>query len=73
MKQQQTRMFEFEDLPLFSQTSINTTAPVEPSSATIHTQQALPAKCYACRDTGRVGKNFCWCEAGTKARVTHSD
>jgi len=68
----QSRMFETEDLPLFSNTPINTTAPARPNDAPVHTQAHLPAHCRTCQDTGRLDDGFCWCTAGDETR-THRD
>ena len=65
MKQQ--RMFETEDLPLFSGTAptghIETFDPLP-----AHRQESL-AKCRFCADTGRVKDGFCWCKVGKALRV----
>jgi len=66
----QSRMFETEDLPLFSNTPINTNAPARPNNAPVHTQDKLPYACAACCDTGWLDDGFCWCKAGDQARET---
>ena len=65
---EQAKMFETEDLPLFSGTApmghIETFDP-KPE----HRQESL-AKCRLCQDTGVLGEHaFCWCEAGQKAKA----
>lgn len=72
MKPNQTRLWETEDLPLFSNTPINTTAPARPSNTPVPIQVHLPYNCAACCDTGRLDDGFCWCTAGDETR-THRD
>lgn len=56
-----------EDLPLFSGTApVVRVGPPAPEPA--GTQEPLPVRCRTCRDTGKVGASFCWCEAGEAAR-----
>lgn len=67
----QLKMFETEDLPLFSGTAptghIETFDP-KPE----HLQESL-AKCRFCADTGKLGDfAYCWCEAGQQARAART-
>jgi hypothetical protein len=58
----QTRMFEFEDLPLFSGTAQITaedTVDIGPA-----VEQESLATCRLCLDTGQIGNGRCWCEKG---------
>jgi hypothetical protein len=62
MKPRQARMFETEDLPLFSGTvSRGTLPPASPAEP----RQPILGKCRLCLDTGLVEGKPCWCEAGT--------
>lgn len=65
---QQDRLFQTEDLPLFSETCPTTPEP-ELSVAPAMIQDTLPAQCAACLDTGRLDDGFCWCEAGENAHA----
>ena len=73
MKPKQTRLWETEDLPLFSNTPINTTAPERPSDAPAAIQDKLPYRCAACCDTGKLDDSPCWCLAGDEMTYSHHD
>ena len=61
----QKRMFETEDLPLFSGTAQKCTVETfDPKPA--HRQESM-AHCPLCLDTGKIGKIYCLCEMGTAA------
>lgn len=64
----QIRMFDAQDLPLFSGTAPRCHIKVfDPKPA--HHQESF-AKCRFCQDTGVLGDYaFCWCEAGQKQRM----
>jgi hypothetical protein len=68
----QARMFETEDLPLFSGTPQSGNA--EPFDPAYVGHQMSTAKCRLCMDTGAVQAEsgttprWCWCEAGQVAR-----
>ncbi len=66
-KMNQKRMFETEDLPLFSRTPVSATiAPFVPQVSSV---QLSLDKCRFCFGTGMVGKLFCGsCEAGNALR-----
>jgi hypothetical protein len=61
MKAKQARMFQTEDLPLFSGTTPRGTIPTS-----THAEPAQPilGGCRLCLDTGLVDGKPCWCEAG---------
>ena len=68
----QQRMWQTDDLPLFSGTPIR----VEPLLARDERgldQPPLPCRCRLCRDTGTVvvshSVEYCVCEAGQAARL----
>ena len=48
MKPTQARMFETEDLPLFSQTSQRVEEPITAAPDRVYIQQSIPVKCAAC-------------------------
>lgn len=64
------RMWEVEDLPLFSGTPIRAEAPQTAPDSVAH-QRSLPHKWGLCKHTGVVMNNeqreFCWCDAGLQA------
>lgn len=66
----QKRIWESEDLPLFSGTPIRGDPP-KAASDTTHRQRPLGAKCRLCLDTGIImdghDVKFCWCPVGLQA------
>lgn len=64
MSKKQLSMFTTEDLPLFSGTAQR--AEISPfEMKEVPVQEALPADCRFCQDTGVLGEyGFCWCQAG---------
>ena len=68
MKPKQSRMFETQDLPLFSGTSQRAEEPIAATPDRVYIQQTIPARCAACLDTGWLDQGFCWCRAGDEAR-----
>jgi len=64
------RMWESEDLPLFSGTPVRVDPP-KAASDTDQRQRPLGAECRLCFDTGIVlvdrEPKFCWCDAGLQA------
>lgn len=73
MKTQQPTMFESgEDLPLFS----GTVQTVTIESAPTHNrpaEQTSFAQCPLCLDTGKVGDQCCWCDAGVALKTDRKD
>ena len=65
MAQQLSMWTQGEDLPLFSGTAQR--AAVETFQPAPEVVQETWATCRACKDTGRIGRRFCNCEAGVKA------
>ena len=63
----QTGFDDIEALPLFSGTpvSVQGQEPAEPISCY---RQTGFFSCSICRDTGKVGKRYCWCQAGQVAK-----
>jgi len=67
----QKRIWESEDLPLFSGTPVRVDPP-KAASDTTHRQRLLGgAECGLCFDTGIImdghEPKFCWCDAGLQA------
>jgi len=66
----QKRIWQSEDLPLFSGTPIRVDPP-KAASDTTHRQRPLGAECGLCFDTGIImdghEPKFCWCPAGLQA------
>jgi len=66
----QKRIWESEDLPLFSGTPVRVDAP-KAASDTDQRQRPLGAECRLCFDTGIIldghELKFCWCDAGLQA------
>ena len=59
---------DLESLPLFSGTPMQANGSASDSKAGTGYVQSSFGKCKVCRDTGMVGKKYCWCEAGVAAR-----
>ena len=66
----QKRMWETEDLPLFSGTPVRVD-PLKAASGSQYRQRPLGAECRLCFDTGIIMDGhklkFCWCPAGLQA------
>lgn len=67
-KPKQSRMFETEDLPLFSGAVQSVfLSKIKPNRPT----QPILGNCHVCMDTGWVDGHYCWCEAGTALCLHH--
>ena len=65
MSKQLSMWNQGEDLPLFSGTAQR--GQVETFQPATEAVQETWATCRACKDTGRIGRCFCNCQAGVKA------